>query len=242
MIDLHSNRTPNSYKPAIMLEEVGLPYRVVHYDIMKGEHFTPAYRAINPNNKLPAITDHEPDEGAGPFSVFETGAILFYLAEKSGQLLSTSFRRRSETLQWLVWQVAGLGPMHGQAHHFQRYAPEGEAYGIQRYTNEARRLLSVMEYRLRQVEFLATDYSIADIACWPFVNMADKIDISLSEFPQIERWHSAIKVRPAVVRTVTNPETAMPGIYLQKRMELTAEQWSNAFGERMLAASAVDAV
>jgi hypothetical protein len=137
MIDLHSNRTPNSYKPTIMLEEVGLPYRVIHYDVMKGEHFTPEYRAINPNNKLPAITDHEPVDGGGPFSVFETGAILIYLAEKTGQLLSTDFRKRSTTLQWLVWQVAGLGPMHGQAHHFVRYAPESERYGVERYTKEA---------------------------------------------------------------------------------------------------------
>lgn len=223
-----------------MLEEVGLAYRVIHYDIMKGEHFTPAYRAINPNCKLPAITDHAPTDGGGPFSVFETGAILIYLAEKSGQLLSADLRRRSETLQWLVWQVAGLGPMHGQAHHFVRYAPEGEAYGIKRYTNEARRLLSVMEFRLRQEEYLARDYSIADIACWPFVNIADKINIDIAEFPQLHRWHGAIKARPAVIQTVTNPETAMPSAYLHKRMQLTAEQWSLAFGEKMLAASAVD--
>jgi GSH-dependent disulfide-bond oxidoreductase len=240
MIDLHSNRTPNSHKPGIMLEEVGLPYRVVHYDVMKGEHFTPAYRAINPNNKLPAITDHEPSDGGAPFSVFETGAILIYLAEKSGQLLSTNFRKRSTTLQWLVWQVAGLGPMHGQAHHFVRYAPEGEDYGVQRYTKEARRLISVMEFRLRQTEYLAEDYSIADIACWPFVNVTDKIDIHLADFPAVNRWWKAIATRPAVVRATTNPETAMPVGYVEKRMKLTAEQWSNLFGERMHNASRVD--
>lgn len=240
MIDLHSNRTPNSHKPTIMLEEVGLPYRVIHYDVMKGEHFTPAYRAINPNNKLPAITDHEPSDGGAPFSVFETGAILIYLAEKSGQLLSTDFRKRSTTLQWLIWQVAGLGPMHGQAHHFVRYAPEGESYGVQRYTKEARRLLSVMEYRLRQAEYLAEDYSIADIACWPFVIQADKIDIFLTDYPAVDRWCKAIAKRPAVVRATTNPETAMPVGYVEKRMKLTAEQWSNLFGERMHNASRVD--
>jgi GSH-dependent disulfide-bond oxidoreductase len=240
MIDLHSNRTPNSHKPAIMLEEVGLPYRVINYDVMKGEHFTPAYRAINPNNKVPTITDHEPADGGAPFSVFETGAILIYLAEKSGRLLSTDFRKRSTTLQWLIWQVSGLGPMHGQAHHFVRYAPEGETYGVQRYTKEARRLLSVMEYRLRQAEYLAGDYSIADIACWPFVNQADKIDIFLTEYPAVDRWCKAISQRPAVVRVTTNPETAMPAGYVEKRMKLTAEQWSNIFGERMHNASRVD--
>jgi GST-like protein len=240
MIDLHSNRTPNSYKPTIMLEEVGLPYRVIHYDVMKGEHFTPEYRAINPNNKLPAITDHEPVDGGGPFSVFETGAILIYLAEKTGQLLSTDFRKRSTTLQWLVWQVAGLGPMHGQAHHFVRYAPESERYGVERYTKEARRLLSVMEYRLRRAEYLAEDYSIADIACWPFVCVVDKIDISLVDYPSVDRWCTAITARPAVVRTTSNPETAMPAGYVEKRMKLTAEQWSNIFGERMHNASRVD--
>jgi glutathione S-transferase/predicted kinase len=148
---------------------------------------------------VPTITDHEPGDGGAPFSVFETGAILIYLAEKSGQLLSTDFRKRSTTLQWLIWQVSGLGPMHGQAHHFVRYAPEGESYGVQRYTKEARRLLSVMEYRLRQAEYLAEDYSIADIACWPFVNVADKIDILLAEYPAVDRWCRAIAERPAVV-------------------------------------------
>lgn len=237
MIDLHHVGTPNGHKVSIMLEEVGLPYRVIAYDLMKGEHFTPAFRRINPNNKLPAIVDHEPVGGGEPFAVFETGAILVYLAEKTGRLLPTDPRRRSLAMQWLMWQMAGLGPMHGQAHHFVRYAPEGQDYAVGRYMNEARRLMHVLEYRLAGAEYLAGEYSIADIACWPWVRAVRMIDIDLAGFPAVQRWWFAIDERPAVLAGTGTRGLATPASYGQKRAQLTPEQWSNLFGERMLAAA-----
>ena len=148
MIDLHHVGTPNGHKVTIALEELGLPYRTITYNLLTGDHFTPAFRSINPNNKLPVIVDNEPADGGAPLPVFETGAILIYLAEKYGQLLPKDTRRRTQAIQWLMWQMAGLGPMHGQAHHFVRYAPEGQTYATNRYVNEARRLLNVLEHRL----------------------------------------------------------------------------------------------
>src|ERR1700761_310177 len=177
MIELHHVGTPNGHKVTIMLEETGLAYRVVPYNLMNGDHFTPEFRKINPNNKLPAIVDTAPADGGAPYAVFETGAILIYLAEKSGKLLPTELRRRHLALQWLMWQMASLGPMHGQAHHFIRYAPDGQAYGVERYGKEARRLMHVLEYRLREAPYLAEEYSIADIACWPWVRAMQMIDI-----------------------------------------------------------------
>jgi GST-like protein len=169
--------------------------------------------------------------------VFETGAILIYLAEKSGKLLPTDFRRRSLALQWLVWQMAGLGPMHGQAHHFIRYAPEGQVYGIERYSKEARRLLDVLEYRLNEAEYLAEEYSIADIACWPWVRATRMIDIDIADYPAVQRWWLRINERPAILAGTGSKDLATPASYGQKRAKLTPEQWSNLFGERMLAAS-----
>lgn len=238
MIELHSNKTPNSYKPAIMLEEVGFEYEVVHYDILKGEHLTPEFRSINPNCKLPAIVDRSPQDGGAPLPVFESGAILIYLAEKSAQLLPVDMRERTEVLQWLVWQVAGLGPMHGQAHHFVRYAPEGQAYATSRYIAEAKRLLAVMERRLEGRAYLTSAFSIADIACWPFVNITDVLGIDLAtEFPSVHRWWAQIVARPAVRRVTQNAELATPASLLHRRMMLTAQEWSNVFGDRMLTAT-----
>jgi GST-like protein len=237
LIDLHHVATPNGHKVSIALEEMGLPYRVIPYNLMKGEHFTPEFRRINPNNKLPAIVDNDPADGKGPFAVFETGAILIYLAEKSGKLLPTDFRRRSLALQWLVWQMAGLGPMHGQAHHFIRYAPEGQVYGIERYSKEARRLLDVLEYRLNEAEYLAEEYSIADIACWPWVRATRMIDIDIADYPAVQKWWLRINERPAILAGTGSKDLATPASYGQKRAKLTPEQWSNLFGERMLAAS-----
>jgi GST-like protein len=237
MIDLHHVGTPNGHKVTIMLEEVGLPYRVIAYNLMNGDHFTPAFRKINPNNKLPAIVDNEPAFGGGPFAVFETGAILVYLAEKTGKLMPSDPRRRSLAMQWLMWQMAGFGPMHGQAHHFVRYAPDGQVYGIERYTKEAARLMNVLEYRLREAEYLAEEYSIADIAVWPWVRATRLIDIDVADYPAVARWWNTIGARPAIPAATGSSELASPASYGKKRQVLTPEQWSNLFGERMLAAA-----
>lgn len=238
MIDLHHVRTSNGLKVAIMLEEIQLPYRVINYDIFAGDHLKPQFKQINPNHKLPVIVDHEPEDGGAPYPVFETGAILVYLAMKSGRLLPTDFRRHFLALQWLTWQVAGLGPMLGQAAHFVRYAPEGQAYGIERYTREARRLLSVLDSRLADAEYLAVEFSIADIACWPWVQNIASLDMKLADFPSIHRWSDAIKSRPSILAVTQSAETAIPSGYLKKRMSLTPEQWSNMFGDNLLRAVA----
>ncbi len=237
MIDLHYVPTGNNLKIAIMLEETGLPYRLVKYDMYAGTHLTPAFRRINPNNKLPAIVDDEPADGGAAFPVFESGAILEYLAEKTGRLLPGDFRGRHLARQWLVWQVAGLGPMLGQANHFVRYAPEGQAYGIDRYLREGRRLLAVMEYRLEQAEYLAGDYSIADIACYPWASGTQGVGIDTAELPALSAWIGRIKSRPAVTRAVAAIMGADRAKYIQARPQLSPEEWSTLFGDRMLAAA-----
>jgi GST-like protein len=236
MIDLHYVGTPNGSKVSIMLEEISLPYKRIDYNLLAGDHLVPEFRRINPNNKLPAIVDRDPADGKGPLTVFESGAVLIYLAEKTGQLLSTDFRRRTLTLQWLMWQMAGVGPMNGQAHHFVRYAPEDQIYGVTRYTNEVRRLLGVMEYRLNEAEYLAEDYSIADIACWPWITISHIVDVDLAEFPAVKRWADAVGKRKAVI-DATASEEAVPERFYRKRMELTAEEWSNIFGDHFLDAA-----
>jgi GST-like protein len=236
MIELHYVRTSNGLKVAIMLEEAGLEYRVLDYDIFAGDHLAPAFKKINPNHKLPAIIDLDPHDGLGPLRVFETGAILIYVAEKSGGFLPADQRGRMETLQWLAWQVSGLGPMLGQGYHFARYAPEGQQYGIDRYTREARRLLGVLESQLNERAFVAGAYSIADMACWPWVQNIANLDIAMSEFPAIQRWSDTIRSRPAVQRAITSPMTEVPSAYIRKRMTLTSEQWSNLFGDGLSSA------
>lgn len=239
MIDLHFDRTPNCWKIAIMLEEIGASYRVVEYDMLAGDHLTPAYRAINPNHKLPALVDHAPEDGGDPIIVAETGAMLIYLADKHGVFLPREPRKRTPVLQWLTWQVAGLGPMMGQASHFMRYAPEKQQYSITRYSNESRRLMTVLDGLLSKGEYIAGDYSIADIATWPWANFAERVGIGivLADFPHVRRWGELIAARPAVERVFSQPETAVNPGYLQKSRALSAEQWSNIFGERMLAAA-----
>ena len=169
----------------------------------------------------------------GPLPVFETGAILLYLAEKTGELLPADPRQRMIALQWLVWQVAGHGPMNGQAHHFIRYAPEGQDYGATRYRREVMRLLNVLEYRLSESEYLSGEYSIADITVWPWVQGSPLIDIDTTEFIALTRWSNAILARPAVVRAISGEKTSVPEHYMQKRAKLSAEEWSNTFGDRM---------
>jgi len=201
MIDLHYWPTPNGHKVTLMLEETGLDYRVHPVNIGAGDQFKPAFLAISPNNKMPAIVDHAPADGGAPQSVFESGAILLYLAEKTGRFLSADPRERVETLEWLFWQMAGLGPMSGQMGHFNVYAPEKIAYAIERYGNEVKRLHGVMEARLAGREWLAgSDYSIADMACYPWIGAYESLPVDYAAFPNLQRWHTAIAARPATQR------------------------------------------
>lgn len=238
MIDLYFDRTPNCWKIAIMLEEVGAPYRVVPYDLFAGDHLTAAFGAINPNHKLPAIVDHGPADGGAPITLAETAAILLYLGDKHGAFLPRDARARAPVLQWLAWQVAGLGPMMGQASHFIRYAPDRHDYSAARYRNETRRLMHVLDGVLAAADFVAGDYSIADMAIWPWAHFVERvgIGIALTDFPHVGRWGERVAARPAVGRVFSNPATAVNPQYLQERRTLTDEQWSNLYGERMLAA------
>ncbi|HEY3910013.1 MAG TPA: glutathione binding-like protein [Stellaceae bacterium] len=205
MIDLYTWATPNGHKASIMLEETGLEYRVRPVDIANDEQFAPDYEAINPNGKIPAIVDQD-GPGGGPFTVFESGAILIYLAEKVGQFLSAEPRLRSQTIQWLMFQVGGLGPMLGQAQHFRRFAPRPVPYAIERYSQEAGRLYQVLDRRLGAGEFLAgANYSIADIAAFPWVSRHEWQGVSLADHPNVQRWFAAVAARPAVQRGMQVP-------------------------------------
>ena len=232
MIDLHTVATPNGHKVSIMLDEVDLPYKVIPYNIFRGEQFKAELLKINPNAKLPAIVDHEPLGGGEPFAVFESGAILAYLADKSGKLWGGTPRERHTVLQWLMFQMAGLGPMHGQAHHFVRYAPEKIPYALDRYMNEAKRLLRVMDKRLGEVEYLAGEYSIADIACWPWLRGTRLIGVRLDGYPNLQRWFRAIEARPAVQRGGAVIDDSIKTRPASTKVPLTQEQWSNLFGAR----------
>lgn len=202
MIDLYTWPTPNGHKIHIMLEETGLPYNVIPVDIGAGDQFDPAFLKISPNNKMPAIVDPDGPDGK-PISLFESGAILIYLAEKTGQLLPTEPRARYVTLQWLMFQMGGIGPMLGQAHHFRTYAPEKIDYAIQRYTNEANRLYGVLDRRLGETAYLAgADYTIADIATFPWLRSHERQGVDLSEYANVKRWFDGIAARPAVQRGV----------------------------------------
>jgi len=204
LIKLYTAATPNGRKVSIMLEEVGLPYEVHPIDMGAGDQFEPAFLEISPNNKIPAIVDPDGPDGA-PVSVFESGAILIYLAEKTGRFLPTEARARLDVLQWLMFQMGGVGPMFGQANHFIKFAAEDVPYGKKRYRDEAMRLLGVMDRRLAVVEYLAGDYSIADIATWPWVMRAEWYDTDWSQFPNTKRWYDQIGERPAVKRGTAVP-------------------------------------
>lgn len=200
MIDLYYWTTPNGHKITIYLEDAGLTYNLKPINIGAGEQFDPAFLKIAPNNRIPAIVDHEPVDGGAPLSLFESGAILLYLGEKSGKFLSTELRTRTATLQWLFWQMGGLGPMAGQNHHFSQYAPDKIPYAIDRYVAETGRLYGVMNKRLADREYLAGDYSIADIACYPWIVPHERQGQNLDDFPHLARWFDAIADRPAVRR------------------------------------------
>jgi GST-like protein len=200
MIDLYYWPTPNGHKITLFLEEMDMPYTIVPVNIGNGEQFKPEFLAISPNNRIPAIVDHTPLERGAPISVFESGAILLYLAEKSEQFIPNESRGRVEVLQWLFWQVGGLGPMLGQNHHFTRFAPEKIPYAIERYVNETNRLYGVLNNRLADREFIAGPYSIADMACYPWIVPYELQGQTLEDFPHLKRWFEAIKARPATAR------------------------------------------
>ena len=200
MIDLHYWPTPNGHKITIFLEETGTPYRMVPVNIGAGEQFQPEFLKISPNNRMPAIVDTAPVDGGAPVSIFESGAILVYLAEKTGKFLPKDLRGRFEVLQWLFWQMGGLGPMAGQNHHFTQYAPEKLPYAIERYVAETSRLYAVLDKRLADREFVAGDYSIADMAAYPWIVPHKRQQQNIDDFPNLKRWFEAIRVRPAVVR------------------------------------------
>ena len=203
MIDVYSWPTPNGHKVHIMLEECALAYRAHAIDIGAGDQFDEAFLKISPNNKIPAITDSDGPDGA-PISLFESGAILIYLAGKTGKFLGTTDREKFNTLQWLMFQMGGLGPMLGQAHHFRIYAPEPIDYAINRYSNEAKRLYGVLDKQLAKTEYLSGgEYTIADIACFPWTRSWQNQGITMSDYPHVQRWFDAINARPAVQRGVT---------------------------------------
>ncbi len=204
MIDLYTWATPNGRKISIMLEETGLPYRVHPVDIGKNEQFTPDFLAISPNNKIPAIVD--PTGPAGkPLALFESGAILIYLAEKSGKLLPREPAARFDVLQWLMWQMGGFGPMLGQAHHFRKFAPEKIPYAVTRFTAEAERLWGVLDKQLAKTGYVAGDYSIADIAIYPWTQRYEWQGIDPEAFPNVSRWRKILGERPAVVKGMAIP-------------------------------------
>ena len=219
MIDLYTAATPNGHKVSIALEELGLPYTLRVLDLAKGEQKTPAFLAINPNGRIPAIIDHE----AGGFAVFESGAILIYLAEKTGRLMPPDTKGRSRVMQWLMFQMGGIGPMMGQANVFYRYFPEKIQPAIDRYQGESRRLFAVLNGHLKTHEYLAGDYSIADIANWAWVRTHRWSGVDVSDLPHLQRWLDAIRQRPAVQRGIEAPPSR---IHLTKDGDEAAKRFS----------------
>jgi GST-like protein len=199
MIDLYYWPTPNGHKITIFLEETGTSYRIVPVNIGAGDQFKPEFLAISPNNRMPAIVDHGPADSGRPLSVFESGAILYYLADKIGEFLPESPRHRVEVSQWLFWQIGNLGPMLGQNHHFSHYAPEKIPYAVERFVNETNRLYGVADRRLTDREYLAGDYSIADMATYPWIVQFERQGQNLDDFPNLKRWFQSIQRRAAVV-------------------------------------------
>ncbi|ACO73575.1 glutathione S-transferase N-terminal domain-containing protein [Laribacter hongkongensis] len=213
MIDLYYWTTPNGHKISIFLEEAGLDYTLHPVDIGRGEQFDPAFLAIAPNNRIPAIVDRSPADGGEPLSVFESGAILLYLADKTGRFIPAGVRGRTTVLEWLFWQMAGFGPMLGQNHHFSQYAPEPVPYAIERYRKETERLYGVLDRQLARHEWLAgAEYSIADMASYPWAVPHEKQGIDLADYPQVARWHAAMAARPAVQRAYDRAEGVNPRV------------------------------
>jgi GST-like protein len=219
MIELHYWPTPNGHKITLFLEEAGLSYEIKPVNIGKGDQFKPDFLAISPNNRMPAIVDTSPADGGGPLSVFESGAILQYLAEKTGRFLPADTRERFKVLQWLFWQMGGLGPMLGQNHHFSRYAPEKIPYAIDRYVNETRRLYGVLDKQLDGRAFIAgKDYTIADMACYPWIVPHEAQGMSLDDFPHLKAWFHAIHERPATKKAYEIGDS------IKDRFDLTTDE------------------
>jgi GSH-dependent disulfide-bond oxidoreductase len=227
MIDVHYWTTPNGHKVTIFLEETGQAYRLIPVNIGKGEQFTREFLAVSPNNRIPAIVDHDPPGGGAPIQVFESGAILVYLAEKAKKFLSADVRGRTEAMQWLFWQMANLGPMSGQNNHFSNYAVEKIPYAMDRYRNEVNRLYGVMNRRLADRAYLAGDYSIADMASYPWIVPYEGQGQNLDDFPHLKRWFEAIKTRPAVVRAYEKAKEVNPNMGGIR----TAEERAILFGQ-----------
>ena len=211
MIDLYYWPTPNGLKITVLLREIGLVYRLYPINIGKGDQFDPEFLSVSPNNRIPAIVDHEPEGGGDSISVFESGAILLYLAEKYDQFLPTDQRLRVQAIEWLMWQMGGLGPMLGQNHHFNRYAPEDVPYAIKRYSDETLRLYAVLNRRLIDRDYIAGSYSIADIAVYPWVNRYEWHKTDIDRFPEVKRWYQSIGERPGVVRAYDEAQTINVG-------------------------------
>ena len=234
MIDLYYWTTPNGHKITIFLEEAEVAYTIKPVNIGRGDQFDPAFLAISPNNRMPAIVDHAPADGGAPLSVFESGAILQYLAEKTGRFLPQDLRGRSDVMQWLFWQMGGLGPMLGQNHHFVTYAPEQIPYAIDRYVKETTRLYNVLNKRLADREFIAGGYSIADMACYPWTVSHERQRQKLEDFPHVKRWFEAIKARPAVERAYAK------GAEINTQQTVDEEAKKILFGQTDTAAPAAE--
>ncbi|HWX48689.1 MAG TPA: glutathione binding-like protein [Roseomonas sp.] len=235
MIELHYWTTPNGHKITMFLEEAGLPYRLIPVNISKGEQFRPEFLAIAPNNRIPAILDTEPAGGGAPVSLFESGAILLYLADKIGRFIPppSEVRGRAEVLQWLFWQMGGLGPMAGQNHHFSNYAPEKIPYAIERYVNETNRLYGVLDRRLADREFVAGEaYSIADMAIYPWIVPYERQGQKLEDFPNLARWFAAVGQRPATQRAYARAQeiNANPTVSSESRSVLFGQTAANIRG------------
>ncbi|HLJ36832.1 MAG TPA: glutathione binding-like protein [Steroidobacteraceae bacterium] len=224
MIDVYYWGTPNGLKIKLFLEEAGLPYRIIPVDIGKGEQFQPDFLKIAPNNRIPAIVDNEPPGGGAAISLFESGAILLYLAEKIGRFIPADIRGRALTLQWLFWQVGGLGPMAGQNGHFGHYAPEKIPYAIERYTKETNRLYGVLNRRLGGREYIADEYSIADMACYPWIVSHERHGQNLADFPDLKAWFERIRARPAC-------ERAYVGVAQSYSRKISEEERNILFGQ-----------
>ena len=227
MIDLYYWTTPNGHKVTLFLEEAGLEYRINPINIGKGEQFDAAFLRISPNNRIPAIVDHAPIDGGRPISVFESGAILLYLAGKTGQFLPKDLRGQVETLEWLMWQMGGLGPMAGQNHHFAHYAPDKLPYAIDRYVRETSRLYGVLNKRLAGRDFIVgKQYTIADMAAYPWI-VPERQGQDMADFPNLRRWHAAIRARPATVRAYARVKEVNP----QQGQIRTEEERKILFGQ-----------
>lgn len=225
MIELYYWPTPNGHKITLFLEEAGLDYLLKPVDISAGEQFAPDFLAFSPNNRIPAIIDRAPADGGEPVTVFESGAILLYLAEKTGRFLPADVRGRKSATEWLFWQMGGLGPMAGQNHHFGTYAPEKIPYAIERYVKETNRLYGVLDRRLALHDFIAGEYSIADMACYPWIVPHERQQQNLADFPHLKRWFEAIAQRPATLRAYAHAEA------FKSRPTITEESRKILFGQ-----------